>query len=399
MSSAKSKQCKTPEEQEAADQAKAEKKAQTAAKRKANEGQKAEVMTLVSRFGIEDEAWSHLVQDRWPTPNVIAATYLLVLTLVQYILKRAIDMNAEDIGAEAVMRGWRQQEGILRLGMRSLKPCRDSMVKTFKAMIAAESLTVETDQSTENLEILYALIWVIFDPDFVEQQAEEKKSAARNIRSRLMKAYSFERDIEKAGVEKWDDPYTEEDWEKFKSQNSHFRDAAKGRNREQAFHVVVCEEYTMTTREAHMMDALAETGVKLDDKWFNEEKFAETLEIMITTNGSDIKVTPAGRRQLLEAIMHTFYNCITQFKLMADHRGNKRKIAEVDREGATAIMEKESLHKFVAPKKKRRGRGRALPNSELPDKLTAFNDMMKKNLVLHKQMIDPQEGGAFSKFM
>ena len=96
-------------EQEAADQAKAEKKAQTAAKRKANEGQKAEVMTLVSRFGIEDEAWSHLVQDRWPTPNVIAATYLLVLTLVQNILKRAIDMN-EDIGAETVMWGCRQQE-------------------------------------------------------------------------------------------------------------------------------------------------------------------------------------------------------------------------------------------------------------------------------------------------
>ena len=99
----------TREEQEAADKAKAEKKAQTDANRKARQNHMKEAMKLGTLLGIGKEAFKYTTQGRCPEPEVIAATFLLVLTLVQNIIKECIEVKEKKIGAVAVMKAWRRQ--------------------------------------------------------------------------------------------------------------------------------------------------------------------------------------------------------------------------------------------------------------------------------------------------
>ena len=381
--SAKSRQGQNPD----TDTVKQEKKKQATLNKEARMQAMNEAEVILKFLGIRKDALSYTKQGMSPEPPVIAATSLVVLTLVQHIIQGAIDTDEKTINGERVEREWRQQHGILRVGSRSVKPGHMSVVSTLRAMIAGKSMTVETAQQPDIMTLLEEVIRIAFNPAFVHGQAsDEKKKLARAIRSKVMRKFGLaERDLN-----------TLQQWEQYKGQNSYFKEANYGSKKapfdKEANAQIVCSAYSMTTRPEQQMDRVAEPDdEELDPQWFDEKALTEGLNKIISIMGSDIQVTQEGRRQLLEVVMHTLYNCFNLFGQMAKHAGRKRKIGIPDQEGGTKIIEKGSSERGFVP--------RPSVEVQLPDQLADFNKDMRATLMKFKVLICPEEGGPFSQFV
>ena len=437
----------TPEEQKAADEAKA---AKAAARKQSVE----ESMHILHLFGIKLDAFKYVKQGRCPQPEVTAAISLLSLTLVFDILRRSIEkfrVHGKEEAAEEddgprprefrgfiskcksqgiltdaeIRKAWQeaaQKEPRLSLGLWERKPCHDILVRAFHTMVfEAKEPSGEIAQRPELIQLLMEAIRCIFNPDFVnKQKTPAKKATAKNIRSKMMEKFEVRRnEMGRDGhPQEWDSLYTEKEWQTSKEENRFFAEAEygeeKGQFNKKDFHLLVVMVFTMTTKEESTMDCLSETKDPLDPKWFDGSKARETFVLIVDEllQGLDmpdieIKISKAGLRQLLEVIMHTLWKWFDISGQMATHRNLARLTAGVDQRAATMIIGKEGFFADSIPPNvpEEDQEGNPVP----PPAVTTLNlpgmqkymDSMQATLQQAKAsgLFEPTEEGPFSEFI